>query len=338
MLARKMRTTSAVTVVTVTYGKRWHLLQRVLQEVRAQGVREVVLVDNAADLPTAELAAEFGDFVKIVHLSHNSGSAAGFKRGIIHALEAGAEYLLMLDDDNVPLPGSIALLSQSLAEVRSRSDSKLVAVLGNRYNPDSMHQFAGKSTCMRQGSFLGFHLFEVPAKIFKRLCLWAQIPAKRVIPPLFTVNVCTYGGLMFHRSLIERVGLPYEDFVLYVDDYELTYRITSSGGSITLVTAARIDDLEIQWNSGERFSSTFKAWLLGEGDLRAYYTARNLCYFETNLQHHCKWLRQLNKVLYFRMLQLFAWRLGRAERLALLRKAVHDGESGVMGVCPEYPL
>jgi len=333
-----MHTISRLTVVTVTYGKRWHLLQRVLKEVRTQGVREVVVVDNGSDLPNAEIAGEFGDFVKVVRLSHNSGSAAGFKNGIMHALETGAEYLLMLDDDNVPLPGSIALLSQALAEVRSHSDSGLVAVLGNRHNPDAGQQLAGKSMRMRQGSFLGFHLFDIPAKIIKRLCLLARIPAKSVIPPFVTVNVCTYGGLMFHRSLIELVGLPYEDFVLYVDDYELTHRITSAGGSIILVTAARIDDLEIQWNSGERFSNTFKAWLLGDGELRAYYTARNLCYFETNLQHHCKWLRQLNKVLYLSMLQLFAWRLGRAGRLSLLRKAVHDGEGGIMGVCPEFPL
>jgi GT2 family glycosyltransferase len=334
-----MSINSKLTVVTVTYGNRWHLLQKVLREVLAQGVREVVLVDNAAILPTDELAAEFGNFVKIVHLPHNSGSAVGFKTGIMHALEAGAEYVLMLDDDNVPAHGSVAKLTGALSDLDHQCRGP-VAVLGNRTHTNSAMtgDLTAKKVYLRPASFMGFHIFDIPFKLFKRIRKWASIPKNQDIPPLLNVDVCTYGGLMFHRSLIEKVGLPREDFVLYMDDYELTYRITASGGSIFLVTDANINDLEIQWNTGERFTNTFKAWLLGEGEIRAYYTARNLCYFETNLQHHSGWLRWVNKAFYLVILNYFAWRLGKYDRLSQLHKAICDGESGKMGINPEFLL
>lgn len=333
-----MTDNSHITVVTVTYGNRWHLLQKVLREVRTQGVREVIVVDNAAILPTYELIAEFGDFVKIVHLPHNSGSAVGFKTGITHALEGGAEYVLMLDDDNVPAPGSLIKLVNVLADC-GRQCRGPVAVLGNRThlqgNPADVES---KKVYLRAASFMGFHIVDIPSKLLKRLRKWFSSSEKQSISPLMPVKVCTYGGLMFHRTLIEQIGLPREDFVLYVDDYELTHRITTSGGSIFLVTDAKIFDLDIQWNSGKRFSNTFKAWLLGDGDMRAYYTARNLCYFEKNLQRHSGCLRLANKGLYMCILTFFTWRLGRHERLSLLRKAISDGESGMMGVSREFPL
>ncbi len=334
-----MNSTSSLTVVTVTYGSRWHLLQKVLREVRTQGVRRVVVVDNAAVLPNDELTDEFGDFVKIVHLPHNSGSAVGFKTGIIHALEGGAEYILMLDDDNVPAPGSLTKLINVLADCDQKCQGP-VAVLGNRTHlqGDPADDFASKKVYLRAASFMGFHVLDIPSKLLKRLRKWFSSPEKQEVPPLLPVKVCTYGGLMFHRTIIEQIGFPREDFVLYVDDYELTHRITSSGGSIFLVTDAKIFDLDIQWNSGKRFSNTFKAWLLGDGDMRAYYTARNLCYFEKNLQQHFGCLRQANKVLYMCILIFFACRLNRYERLSLLRKAICDGENGKMGVSPEFPL
>jgi GT2 family glycosyltransferase len=328
-----------LTVVTVTYGDRWHLLQRVVREVRDQGVARLVLVDNAAILPLAEIAAEFGDLVTLVHLPHNSGSASGFKAGIEQALALDAEYILLLDDDNLPAPGSLAKLIGAWSAC-ARDCRGPVALVGNRSHatPGRHDDLASKKVRLRPGSFMSFHATDLPSKLYKRLRARLLPPAAPALPGLVPVEVCTYGGLLLHRSTIEAVGLPREDFVLYVDDYELSYRISSRGGAITLVTDARIYDLDLQWNAGVRFSNTFKAWLLGEGDLRAYYTTRNLCYFERHLQRHCALARRINKALYLAILRYYAWRLHRRDRLALLLQAMRDGENAQMGVCPRHPL
>lgn len=333
-----MPVTHSLSVVTVTYGKRWHLLEKVLHECRSQRVKEVIVVDNAATLPMNYLTQEFGQFVKVLHIPHNSGSAVGFKIGIKYALDAGAEYILLLDDDNVPAPGSIGLLSQALAESLQQHPSGHVAVLGNRTHPDSPPEIASKMVHLRPGSFLGFHIFDLPAKIWRRLNRGQSNPAEDNLPHVVNVEVCTFGGLLFHRGLVDVVGYPREDFVLYVDDYEMTYRLTSQGGRIALVTDALIHDLEVQWNAGNTFANSFAGWLLGNGECRAYYTARNRVYFEAHLQKHIPWVRRVNKALYLTILFIFSCRVNRNCRLRLLCRAIADGEKGNMGMNPEFPL
>lgn len=334
-----MATLPELTVVTVTYGDRWHLLRQVLDEVRDQGVARVVLVDNGALLPLAELTRDFGPLVDLVRLPQNRGSAPGFKAGLERALQGGAQYILMLDDDNVPAPGALARLLEAWRACAGALPGPM-AVLGNRTHPGcgSAGELAAGKVRLRPGSFMSFHLLDIPAKLYKRLRA-RPAPAPRPEPASpVPVQVCTYGGLLLHRSTLEAVGLPREDFVLYVDDYELSYRITARGGGIFLVPGALIYDLDLQWNAGARFSNGFEAFLLGEGDLRAYYTARNICYFEKHLQRHCALVRRLNRLLYLALLRHFATGLKRQERLALLRRAMQDGESARMGLCPDYPL
>jgi len=334
-----MTATSSLTVVTVTYGDRWHLLEKVLQGCQSLGVRQVVVVDNASDRPIGSLISSFPMVIDVVRLPRNTGSAIGFKSGIERALQMGSEYILLLDDDTVPAPGSIEMLCMALKSGIG-NHSGPVAVLGNRTNfaAGSASEIESMIVRLRPASFLSFHVYDIPGKVWRRLRKLFPATVKRNAPPLIKTEACTYGGLLFHRSLIEEIGLPREEFVLYVDDYELTYRITSSGGSIALVTDAKINDLEMQWNTGERFTNTFKAWLLGEGDLRAYYTARNICYFETILQRHSEWLRWVNKTFYLVLLNYYARRLGKHDRLSRLHNAISDGESGKMGINPEFPL
>ncbi|MHC1698700.1 MAG: glycosyltransferase [Geobacteraceae bacterium] len=333
-----MQVTHSLSVVTVTYGDRWHLLEKVLLECRSQGVKEVVVVDNAATLPMDHLTQAFGQFVKVLHVPHNSGSAAGFKMGLKYALDAGAEYILMLDDDNVPAPGSIALLSQALAESLRQHPSGHVAVLGNRSHPDAPQNLAEKSVQLRPGCFLGFHFSDMPAKIMRRLGKKQQKHNLPDSPGTIETGVSTYGGLMFHRNLIDKIGFPREDFILYMDDYEWTYRITSQGGIILLIADAHVIDLEMQWNFGSGFKNSFEVWLLGKGDARAFYTARNRVYFEALLQPHNTAVYLLNRFLFLTLLCFYAWKTGQKMRHGLLLEAIADGENGRLGTAPGFPL
>jgi len=327
------------TVVTVTYGDRWHLLEKVLQGCFSQGVREIIVVDNASVTPIESLSSDLYPGVDVIRLPRNAGSATGFKSGIERALQNGSDYILLLDDDNVPAPGSIAKLCTAM-ESSMGSHSGPVAVLGNR-----THSAAGsepgieaKVVRLRPASFLGFHVYDIPGKVMRRLRKHYPATDNRNASPLIKTEACTYGGLLFHRSLVNQVGLPREDFILYMDDYEFTYRLTSSGGSILLVADAGILDLEMQWNAGTRFSNSLQGWLLGEGDMRAYYTARNRSYFEMHLQPKVPWLRRVNKGVYLALLRLAAWRTCRQVRLRLLLQAIADGENGRMGMNQEFSL
>ena len=96
-------TADQVTVVTVTYGTRAAILQRTLAACAAQGVKHAVVVDNASPGETvASVLRASAMRIERIRLERNLGSAGGYASGIERALAAGAQYIWLLDDDNIP--------------------------------------------------------------------------------------------------------------------------------------------------------------------------------------------------------------------------------------------
>lgn len=328
-------------IVTVTYGQRWHLLRQALASAKSEGIDRVVIVDNGAKLNIAELALnEFGAFVDIVTMGGNTGSAGGFKAGMQRALDLGAEHLLLLDDDNELQPGCVAALVATHQQYRESVPLNNLAVLA--YRSDRQTDVATNVPANgMQGNgtaFFGFHLLDVPFKIFRRTPMGRRWIARRPPLPEVVVAVAPYSGMYFHRSVLEAHGLPNERFFLYADDTDFSYRLTRAGGKIVLATHAKLVDLEMSWNVKARFSNTFDALLLGDGDFRAFYSTRNNAYFERYSGGGQRMLRTINRMIYLVALRARAQMLGRKARLSLLLKAIKDGEAGRLGEHPDFPI
>lgn len=144
--------------------------------------------------------------------------------------------------------------------------------------------------------------------------------------------------MYFHRSVLERHGLPDETFLLYADDTDFSFRLTRAGGAIILVAAAQLRDLEDSWNGKARFSDTFDALLLGEGDARAFYSTRNNACFEHRHYRAHPLIRWTNRAIYLSALRWRASMLGRQARFDLLMSAIRDGEAGQLGQHPQFPI
>ncbi|HMN13852.1 MAG TPA: glycosyltransferase, partial [Bellilinea sp.] len=234
-----------VTVVTVTYGERHDLLRQVLDALPAQGVGKVVVVDNGARWPVkAELTAAYGDWVDVVEMGRNTGSAPGFSAGLKRALDLGAEYLWLLDDDNRPAPGCLFALLQAYAGLHEQCPPDLLAVLAFRreHQADVAAGVPLRYVNPRHNAFRGFHVLDIPYKFWRRTP-WGRPRVRGALPARVDLGVAPYSGLLFHRAVVERCGLPRADFVLYADDTEFTHRLTAAGGRIVLITAAAIEDL-----------------------------------------------------------------------------------------------
>jgi GT2 family glycosyltransferase len=332
-----------VCLVTVTYGRRWRYLRECLSSARAQGVAQAVVVDNGAEEEVAALAhAEFGGFARVCAQGKNTGSAGGYKAGIARALALGAEYVLLLDDDNRMQPDCLARLWAAYqAAACAGVPAHALAVLA--YRPDRQADAAaqvpasGMDLCPE--AFFGFQLGDVPFKLFRRTFLGRRWLAGRKVLDQVVVSIAPYSGLFFHRAVPEVLGLPDERFVLYADDTDFSYRLTRQGGRIVLVSDARLEDMELSWNLKSRYNNTFDALLLGEGNLRAYYSTRNRAYFERGyLTDDAQVFRAINRGIYLLALWMRALQLGRQERFRLLMRAIRDGEAGRLGVDKEYPL
>ncbi len=330
----------SITVVTVTYGDRKTLLLQVLESLQEQRVARIVVVNNGAHWSVqSELTASYGDFVDVVEMGANTGSAKGFATGIQRALDLGTEYVWLLDDDNRPHGDALLKLLDAYAEAQKTTPRDRLAVVG--FRPE--HQ-AGVAMGMaahrinpRANSFCGFHVLDIPYKIWRRTP-WGKPKGQGKLPETVSLDTAPYSGLLFHRDLIQSIGLPNDIFILYADDLELTYRITKKGGKIFLVVAAMIDDIESSWNIKAHFGNGFVGQLKGTGDFRAYYGTRNSTYFYKNYIQKNPFVFWINRMVYTGLLFLFSVALGERARYRLLREAIKDGLVGRLGKNDRFPL
>lgn len=336
------QTSNQNVVITVTYGVRWHLLRQALASAREEGFNKAIIVDNGAKEDIAALAAsEFGDFAEVLVIGRNTGSAGGFKAGMARALQTDAEYLLLLDDDNVLQPGCLQALQTVHSHCAKSVAQQNLSVLAYRDNlyADVVANVSSSGMDGNRAAFLGFHCADVPYKLFRRTGWGKRWLAQR--PPLkqASLAIAPYSGMYFHRSVLVHHGFPDERFLLYADDTDFSSRLTRAGGQIVLVPQARLVDLEMSWHVKARFTNTLDALLMGDGDFRVFYSTRNNAYYEACANSNGRrLLRWINRTLYLAALQVRAIMKGRRQRFALLLRAIRDGERGRLGEHPDFPL
>lgn len=325
--------TTEICVVIVTYKERPALLKQVVGAVISESVEHVIVVSNGASWDVAGWAySEMPGKVEVVALPSNSGSAPAFSVGIEKAIERGAEFVWLLDDDNQPEPGALTNLLNAYERLRAESPRERLAVAAfrPRRSRGVLVDVPLNRNIQRPSTFLGFHVVSLPVMLWRH-SRWGRPCPRKVIPPFVDVDVAPYGGLLFHRSLIAAHGLPRADFVLYADDWEFTSRITRAGGAIRIVTAARLRELEGAWHGRTRVLSPFARWLTCE-DWRAFYGVRNHVYVDTHCMPHSRTMLFINRCFCYLVLWVHALVYPRPGRFSLLRRAIRNGVAGKLGL------
>jgi hypothetical protein len=186
-MSADVRGAARVTAVTVTYGNRSHYLKQVLAAVQREGVRRTVVVNNGATWNVGRsLREDFRGAVDVLDMSGNTGSAAGFGAGISRAMDSGAEMIWLLDDDNMPVKGALSILLGQYERLRAHHAADKLAVLAFRpeHQADVAMGVAPERINPRPSSFRGFHVLDIPYKLWRRTrwgrrstCIWRPIAA-----------------------------------------------------------------------------------------------------------------------------------------------------------------
>ena len=223
-----------LTVVTITNRKRWHLLEQTLRAAFSGGASRAVVVDNEAAEPIAErMETSFSGRHRTIRLEPNQGSSGAYYFGIKKAVEDGAQYLLLLDDDNAVKPGAIETLKATYQRLLPQFSHDGLCVSGLRMDQEVLRGDMPEPIFPAGKRCLGFEVTQLLSRPWKRLPWGRRSRRPRTFqPPAKPVRrqLAPFGGMLFHRELIERFGYPEPRFVLYCDDVEFTHRIASGGG------------------------------------------------------------------------------------------------------------
>jgi GT2 family glycosyltransferase len=330
-----------VSVVTVTYGDRWPLLMQVLEFIEASPkVDRAVVVDNGAHVPIAPLVERAG-FHKaiVVRIPRNLGSAAGFKRGLETVRRYDPEWIWLLDDDNLPDLSTLDTILRSATQL-DRKDLGRCAFLA--FRPEMQADIAAGMDVRRcfpaHSSFFGFHVGDVPYKLWHHIRRVRPGVSRGAMPARISLPYAPYGGLFFHLHLLQTIGTPKEELILYADDTEFSYRIVRSGGCIWLLTGAPVKELETPWISKRGAHSSFEACLKGAIGFRMFYRSRNRAYFDRRCWSRDRFMYGVNRTTYLLILRLLALRYRSTDRYELFNRAIKLGEAGHLGLVDEYPL
>ena len=326
-MVNKYGSKSKVCVVTVTYGDRFHLLKQVIKSCFNEGVEKVIVVDNASvENSRKQLVAlknKYQNKLDIIHLNENIGSAGGYKKGLEKAYKCtDCDFIWLLDDDNKPVRGSLKKYVDIYSQLKSQNVSLGALVGFRKLRPQyvkAVEKCDGTHLLEPLDSFIGFHIFHYWKKWVDKFSFLRFQNMKNC--NLVKIPTASYGGLFFERKLLKKIGFPNDNYYLYEDDTDFTYRITKSGYNIYLVPEIEIIDLDEYWCAKDKgkkhpyFSGT---------EFRFYYFIRNKLFFQKKYRVKNKKIFNLNKFIYFGRMLILSFIHRNIRRFHLFRGAVKD--------------
>lgn len=241
---------SRVSSITVAFNPN---PERLAEQVRAlQGeVGDIIIVDNGSDSPVARLPQLAGLPMRALTLADNRGVAHGFNAGVAAARDRGAEFVLLLDDDSVPMPGMIEeLLAACRGRIREDGSPNVAAVGPRVQDARDPHDYP----FIRLGWTHNRHV----------RC--GETPGE-VIPCDFLIS----SGSLVPMEAFRQVGDFDEGLFIDSVDLEWCCRARDRGLMLYGVCAARLDH-----RLGDRRQSVFNTFdLVVHSPERVYYMTRN---------------------------------------------------------------
>lgn len=192
-----------IAVIVVTYN-RLDMLKKCISSLLNQSCRcDIIIIDNASTDDTEEYGKNIVNRynnVKYYNTGNNLGGAGGFNYGMRTAVEAGYEYVWIMDDDCLPYEDA---LSELMA-----ADEKLSGKYGWL---SSIALWSNGHECKMNRQKLKKSFYD-----YMEFIQYGLVQAEQA----------TFVSLFLKNDVIRKVGLPIKDFFIWGDDIEYTRRIS----------------------------------------------------------------------------------------------------------------
>jgi len=261
------------------------------------GNYEIIVVDNASKTQE-QLKEKLHNSVVFLESKENLGFSGGNNLGAKYAVEHGADFILLLNNDTVVEPDFLEKLVD--AAKRHKDAGILTGKIVYYSKPDYLWYAGGYMNLNRAR----IHHYHIQEKDFDD-------------PIEETVTFATGCLMMMPREVIERYGCLDDVFFMYSEDAEFCSRILKNGYKIWYIPTAKIYH-KVSASSG------------GPGSkLSQYYRTRNEMYLVTHCASHkilgscCCMIRFIKRIVvgqfevkyvYYGLADLIAGRMGKTNR------------------------
>jgi GT2 family glycosyltransferase len=199
----------------------------------------VIVVDNgSSDDSVKRIRGEFPT-VCVIEAGGNLGFARGTNVGIRRAMEEGAEFVWLLNNDTLSPPDTCTKLVAK-AE-REPGAAAVGSVLYYMHDPAKVQAWGGGDLAVWLGRSKHFY---APAKLGAKSYL-------------------TFASALIRREALLRVGVLYEGFFMYWDDADYALRLTEAGYG--LVVAEDTAVLHKEGGSADRRSALIDRYSFAAG-------------------------------------------------------------------------
>ena len=258
-----LATPSLVYVVIVNFNRAADTLECLASLARQKAppakvclALKTLVVDNGSqDGSPAKIEAAFPS-VEQLHLPDNLGFAGGYNAGIRYALEKGAGWILIVNNDTILAQDCLYQLLEQASKILPAKAGILAPIIYEYPRPlkpfDEQNELARPRIWSAGGKVNRLTLEKDDHLI-------GQIDPGNW-PPVLEQDFVTGCAMLLNRQALEQAGLFDENYHLYYEDADLCLRIRQAGRTIFVVPTARLWH-KVASSSGGRNSPQERYWM-----------------------------------------------------------------------------
>lgn len=298
-----------IAAVIVTYNRKELLgenIRMLLKQTKV--VDKIFIVDNCSTDGTAEYLHENGwkESKRFIYIKteSNIGGAGGFYTGTKAAFEAGADWLVLMDDD-----GRMA---------DEHTMERLFKVAEQFYREGRGDKKLFINALVQQGDMLSF-------KMGTKYTVKQAVESAR--KGILEWEANPFNGTMVSKELIVAIGYPNREFFIKGDEVDYKQRTLDAGGYIATVIDARY--IHPRPDTKEKTVLGKRVPFFVEAPWKEYYAARNFTYM-----YKAKgWYKAIIfELIFVKILAIYSMKCKKASTVKMLFRGVADGWKGKLGV------
>lgn len=294
--------------VIVTYNRKELLGQNIKMLLCQEKVFDYIFViDNCSTDGTYEYLKVMGwaDTKPFVYIKteSNIGGAGGFYTGVKAAYEAGADWIVLMDDDG---KASDEQTFRILFDVADRF-----------YREGKGEKKIFVNSLVQQGDMLSF-------KIGNIYTVTAAVDAAK--NGILEGEANPFNGTLISRELVDQIGYPNKDFFIKGDEVDFKQRSLDAGAYVATIVDSRY--IHPRPATHEEKVLGIKVPFFVEAPWKEYYTARNFTYMYKKKKLYKAIAFEL---LFVKILSIFSMKCEKVKTMKMVFKGVYDGWKGKLG-------